>query len=848
MKNGITLVSAITLALMFGGCEVVENGTTIVDETATETQTSQPTTTTTTTKKDSGDKTVYTFTEKDGNKKEEDNTPKVEDKSKETPKVALESRIFKQRVSSKYDDAEEYPNGRVNMESSDLEMVKEEHGEQLVGIRFDKVSIPQGAKITKATIRFTVDERSSETTDLIIQIENSTDAKRFQKEYYNISNRKLLDDSVSWSPEPWEIAGESKEAETTPDLRELLQKIVSKDDWKSGNAVVFVISGEGKRVAQSFDGAEDGAPELYVEYEADRNSIDDEETTEQDSGVDSSDESNNSQDDSTEIEDKNNSTEDTSSTTKEREDETTTTTIQESPKGNRDRDNLREPNRKDEIKKPNRREQNGNQDDNLERPDSSKPHNKPETQQEPDTPNIDDNNKNFKDDSTTESEDKKNKREDESKKTENTPDNSDTVDEAKPLVSMVRLSWDYDPAHTAVVGFTPKDGKNYRVIYGYSTDESLWDSKDATISHTFNRSLVTKFARLENLKAGSDVFFRVCNGERCGKRMWFKTAPEGDKPFVFVAGGDTRSGWSTRRAGNKLISKIRPLFVMHGGDFTNGNSAREMKSLLLDWTLAYSQDKIEGRDYTRVYPIVPAHGNHEDGNLRTLCEVFGIDGNRDGECTKEDTYGAFSVGSLLRVYTLNSQFKYSQWSSEASEMNSWLRKDLQDKGAKAQWRVVQYHKPMFPHYSKKHTNPTLQRWWAELFYESSVNLVVESDTHIAKVTTTIKPNGDGFVATTKGGTLYVGEGSWGAPARSANRPYDWTLDLASIQQFKVVTVKKSEMDVRTAQFDGRVTGVTREERANDSTVLPTGVNWWSVGKKGKVLKLTPTAEKRSHLE
>jgi hypothetical protein len=297
-----------------------------------------------------------------------------------------------------------------------------------------------------------------------------------------------------------------------------------------------------------------------------------------------------------------------------------------------------------------------------------------------------------------------------------------------------------------------------------------------------------------------------------------------------------------------MISKIRPLFVMHGGDHTNGNEAKEMKQWLKDWTLAYSHDTIDGKAYTRVYPIVPAHGNHEDGNLHTLCEVYGIDPNDDGVCDEKDTYGAFNVGKQLRVYTLNSQFKYSSRSSYARPMNDWLRSDLANEGAQTQWRVVQYHKPMFPHYTGKHTNPTLHEWWAQLFYDRSVNLVVESDTHIAKATTTVKPDGDGFVATNSGGTLYVGEGSWGAPARSANKPYDWTLGLASIQQVKVITVTSNSMDVRTAEFDGKVNALSREDRMQNSTKLPTGIKWWSIKNKGTVLKLTQTRQKRSLLK
>ncbi|WP_346469157.1 metallophosphoesterase [Pseudoalteromonas phenolica] len=122
-----------------------------------------------------------------------------------------------------------------------------------------------------------------------------------------------------------------------------------------------------------------------------------------------------------------------------------------------------------------------------------------------------------------------------------------------------------------------------------------------------------------------------------------------------IAGGDTRTGWTNRQNGNKLVAKIRPLFIMHGGDYTNANTASEMSSYLNDWQLTFSADSIDGLNYKRIYPFVATHGNHEDDNYKTLCQVFGVDYDINNVCDAKDTYGAFNVSPLLRVYTLNSQ-------------------------------------------------------------------------------------------------------------------------------------------------------------------------------------------------
>ncbi|WP_444920037.1 DNRLRE domain-containing protein [Microbulbifer sp. CnH-101-G] len=412
-----------------------------------------------------------------------------------------------------------------------------------------------------------------------------------------------------------------------------------------------------------------------------------------------------------------------------------------------------------------------------------------------------------------------------------------------------RLAWDGDASNSAVIGFSP-DGSssNPYVSYGYSTNENSWNSAFVNNSETFDGGITSHFVRLQNLNADSPIYFRVCDQNGCGERFWFKTAPAQNAPFVVVAGGDTRTGHTTRRKGNELLAKIRPLAVMHGGDFTNANSASEMREFLDDWELTYSSDYIHGYSYKRIYPLIPTHGNHEDDNYSTICEVFGVDFNSDGNCTPSDTYGAVQISPLLRVYTLNSQFQNGGWSSYASAMNNWLSSDLSTYGSSANWRFAQYHKPMFPHYSGKSDNPTLFNWWAQSFYDYAMNLVVESDTHLTKMTEAVIPSGSNFSTTTNGGTVYVGEGSWGAPARSANDAKSWTIDMASIQQFKVIQVSEEGLAVRTAQFDDTAETLTWEERAADPLVLPDNVNWWTANRLGEAMNLVTNSAGRSVIE
>ncbi|MFQ6070095.1 MAG: DUF2341 domain-containing protein, partial [Candidatus Aminicenantales bacterium] len=96
------------------------------------------------------------------------------------------------RVNQSSDDAEELvSDGDMYLDSSDLEMIYDSYhgGDQKIGIRFQNVTLPQGATITSAYIQFTVDETDSGTTNLTIYGEDTDNASTFSSTTGNISSR-----------------------------------------------------------------------------------------------------------------------------------------------------------------------------------------------------------------------------------------------------------------------------------------------------------------------------------------------------------------------------------------------------------------------------------------------------------------------------------------------------------------------------------------------------------------------------------------------------------------------------------------------------------------------------------
>jgi len=183
------------------------------------------------------------------------------------------SQTLQSSVSSSTDDAEERGDGSVSLKSSDLEFIFDKSN-QTVGIRFTNLNIPQDAIITKSYIQFKVDEDDFVADTLLtIEGEKTDNALTFTTATHNISSRSRTTASVSWSPVRWDTIGVAGVDQRTSDLTSIVQEIVSQIGWNAGNAMVFIVTGEGKRVAESYNGDQAGAPMLYVEYSMDISKI-----------------------------------------------------------------------------------------------------------------------------------------------------------------------------------------------------------------------------------------------------------------------------------------------------------------------------------------------------------------------------------------------------------------------------------------------------------------------------------------------------------------------------------------------------------------------------------------------
>jgi hypothetical protein len=126
--------------------------------------------------------------------------------------------------------------------------------------------VPRGATVLAAWVQFKVDETGTGTTALVLRGQAADQAAAFTTTAGNISSRAQTAASVSWAPAGWPTLGAAGAAQRTPSLVPVIQEIVNRSGWTSGNALALIVSGTGKRVAVAFEGEAAGAALLHLEY------------------------------------------------------------------------------------------------------------------------------------------------------------------------------------------------------------------------------------------------------------------------------------------------------------------------------------------------------------------------------------------------------------------------------------------------------------------------------------------------------------------------------------------------------------------------------------------------------
>lgn len=437
-----------------------------------------------------------------------------------------------------------------------------------------------------------------------------------------------------------------------------------------------------------------------------------------------------------------------------------------------------------------------------------------------------------------------------------------------------RLMWTNNPATTATVGweqFDDTSGTNALVLAGapvvlYSTNPANLPATHAAAvppgakTHGVDREvngladqasgkgMVSNFSRLTGLLPDTRYYYVIRDAEMQSRRFWFLTAPSTPKEFSFIAGGDSRNDAppigalpenvaanAGRVAGNAAVAAIRPLFVVFNGDATFSDTPAEWQAWFDDWQTTITNDG-------RIFPLLAARGNHEyiPAGITSMFDF------PDASTTNDPASYYFALsfgGSLLRFYTLNSEI------TEAGAQGAWLAGDLAENATSHDLLMAGYHKPMRPHEREKTEGTAEYEAWASLFHQYGVDLVVESDSHCAKRTVPVRPSTakgsyEGFIRDDLTGTVFIGEGCWGAPLRPADDKKPWTLASGSFNHFDHIRVVPAgagipaHLQVRTVLLDSiaSMTPRTETQELSAPSELPQGTRLWQPAT-GEVLRI-----------
>jgi hypothetical protein len=172
------------------------------------------------------------------------------------------------RIAQSSDDAVEYSSTAMELAKQDLWM--DLYQGRTIGLRFPGLTIPRGATISAATVQFHVESvQANVALTLTLKGEDADDSATFTTTSGNITARPETAASVNWAIPHWAATHDEGAAQLSADLATIVQEIVDRGGWDSGNALAVLltsVSGSGLRDAETYDSENGSAAEISITY------------------------------------------------------------------------------------------------------------------------------------------------------------------------------------------------------------------------------------------------------------------------------------------------------------------------------------------------------------------------------------------------------------------------------------------------------------------------------------------------------------------------------------------------------------------------------------------------------
>ena len=355
-----------------------------------------------------------------------------------------------------------------------------------------------------------------------------------------------------------------------------------------------------------------------------------------------------------------------------------------------------------------------------------------------------------------------------------------------PLMKLrhIYLTWQEDPCRTMTI-----------TVHGIETPTELTLYYDTAPHHSkldaYSKQCISQGAhklklpdkrliyhfQLKDLQPNTPYYFTIGNKTHCfGSEHSFKTIAQ-DPPYLFVEGGD----WENTPAATKLAqmaATYSPDAILLGGDYPSGVFGSKEFAKWDEWLDVYCRTMVTKEGH--LIPMVMAIGNHEVvggfGQPKKQAPFF-YDYFCQGNTAK--SYFSLPFGSYVRLFVLDS----GHVERHDGEQLTWLASEL-EAYQDCPIKIALYHVPLFPsiRFVEKgfayrticrmlsltgiespeirlfsHASLAGQTHWLPLFDQYNLTVAFEHHDQTLKRTKLLragKPHPQG--------TLYLGDGGWGA--------------------------------------------------------------------------------------
>ncbi|MBK69229.1 MAG: hypothetical protein CMF54_05505 [Legionellales bacterium] len=140
------------------------------------------------------------------------------------------------------------------------------HNVVSLGLRFQGIDIAQGTTIQAAFLDFTHRIRRTNRTNAVISGLDIANTTTYSNSSRDLSSRQTTSATVSWDGIP---GGNTNTKFSSPDIKSIVQEIVDRSDWSSGNAMGFkIFTSRGQRYPYSRNATSTRQPVLRIQTQA----------------------------------------------------------------------------------------------------------------------------------------------------------------------------------------------------------------------------------------------------------------------------------------------------------------------------------------------------------------------------------------------------------------------------------------------------------------------------------------------------------------------------------------------------------------------------------------------------